>query len=163
MAKDQTKTASVVLTELRRICAPLPGAEEYVMVHHPAFRVGKKPFVIAGMNQGVQGATVSINLGREMQHQLLDDPRFSKTRYIGQHGWVTISHAQVPKSELSALVLESFRRVANKKQLAQLSDASAPASADSGRAQPATAGAKSRALRGASQTSTTKPQARAPK
>lgn len=40
-----------VLGALRELSSRLPGGEEYVMVHHPAFRVGKKPFVVAGMNQ----------------------------------------------------------------------------------------------------------------
>ncbi len=122
--KDRKSQAVLeVVTELRQICAKLPSAEEYVMVHHPAFRVGKKPFVIAGMQQDTKGATVSINLGHEMQHEFLDDTRFAKTPYIGQHGWVTIAHEDLQKGELSALVVGSFRRVANKKQLAELSGA----------------------------------------
>jgi predicted DNA-binding protein (MmcQ/YjbR family) len=88
------------------------------MVHHPAFRVGKKPFAIAGMQQASKGETLSINLGRDMQHQLLDDPRFSKTPYIGQHGWVTIAHADLKQGELALLVIESWRRVASPKQQA---------------------------------------------
>ena len=31
-----------LLDVLRNVCTKLPGAEEYVMVHHPAFRVGKR-------------------------------------------------------------------------------------------------------------------------
>lgn len=93
------------------------------MVHHPAFRVGKKPFAIAGMQQATRGATLSINLGADMQHQLLDDARFTRTPYIGQHGWVTIAYDDLVEGELAALVLGSFRRVASKKQLAQLDGA----------------------------------------
>jgi len=114
------------MVEVRRICAKLPGAEEYVMVHHPAFRVGKKPFVIAGMQHDGSDATLSINLGREMQHQLLDDARFERTGYIGQHGWVTIARRDLKVPELEALVVGSFRRVATKKQLSALDDATAP-------------------------------------
>jgi predicted DNA-binding protein (MmcQ/YjbR family) len=128
--KVDARSMEQALTLLRRFCAGLPAAEEYVMVHHPAFRVGKKPFVIAGMQQHERGATVSVNLGLEMQDQLLDDSRFSKTPYIGQHGWVTIAHADLRKGELEALVVGSFRRVANRKQLAAL-DGPTPASAAS--------------------------------
>jgi hypothetical protein len=53
------------------------------MVHHPAFRVGKKPFAIAGMEEADKGATVSVNLGRDAQAALLDDERFTRTPYIG--------------------------------------------------------------------------------
>jgi predicted DNA-binding protein (MmcQ/YjbR family) len=123
MKKDDTSATRAAVATVRRICAKLPVSEEYVMVHHPAFRVGKKPFVIVGLQHAGEGAVLSVNLGRDMQHQLLDDPRFSKTPYIGQHGWVTISRDDVKEGELEALVTESWRRVATKKQLAQLDDA----------------------------------------
>lgn len=120
MRSDDSDAVRTVVGALRRICAKLPAAEEYVMVHHPAFRVGKKPFAIAGMQQATRGATLSINLGADMQHQLLDDARFTKTPYIGQHGWVTIAYGDLAEGELAALVVGSFRRVASKKQLAEL-------------------------------------------
>jgi predicted DNA-binding protein (MmcQ/YjbR family) len=118
--RGRGKDFDALLTVLRAICAKLPGSEEYVMVHHPAFRVGKKPFAIAGMSQHELGATLSINLGRDAQAHFLEDARFAKTPYIGQHGWVTVPHDRIGKSELVALVTDSWRRVANKKQLAQL-------------------------------------------
>jgi predicted DNA-binding protein (MmcQ/YjbR family) len=120
MAKIDDASAEAVVLALQQICTKLPDAEQYVMVHHPAFRVGKKPFVIGGMVQGQVGPSVTINLGKDMQHQLLDDERFSRTPYIGQHGWVTIPLAKLKKNELKTLVLESYRRIANKKQLAAL-------------------------------------------
>jgi predicted DNA-binding protein (MmcQ/YjbR family) len=118
MKTDSSKAVLDLLAVLRRVCGNLPGAEEYVMVHHPAFRVGKKPFAIAGMEEGTKGATLSINLGVDAQHHLLDDERFSRTPYIGQHGWVTIQRGMLAKGELETLVVESYKRVANKKQLA---------------------------------------------
>lgn len=111
------------LRALRDIITKLPGAEEYVMVHHPAFRVGKKPFAIAGMESNDSRITVSINLGPEAQGHLLSDERFSKTHYIGQHGWVTVDYAALLQPELVALVTDSYRRVAGKKLLAQLDGA----------------------------------------
>ena len=120
MTQEHPKAEQRLVSALRQICAQLPAAEEYVMVHHPAFRVGKKPFVIAGLRSTDRGVGLSVNLGPELQHQLLDDPRFSKTPYIGRHGWVTIAHDDVPQAELVALVRESFLRVANAKQRAQL-------------------------------------------
>jgi predicted DNA-binding protein (MmcQ/YjbR family) len=105
------------LTRARRLCAALPDAEEYVMVHHPAFRVSKKPFLILGMNQG---PTVSINLGVEAQGDLLADPRFMRTPYIGQHGWVTVALRDLRAAELAELVEQSFRRIAGKRRVAAL-------------------------------------------
>jgi predicted DNA-binding protein (MmcQ/YjbR family) len=87
------------------------------MVHHPAFRVGKKPFLILGMNQG---PTFSVNLGIEAQHDLLEDPRFEKTPYIGQHGWVSVAAKDLADTELGRLVEGSFRRVAGKRRIGTL-------------------------------------------
>jgi len=122
MRTDDSKAIRELLVPLRRICTALPAAEEYVMVHHPAFRVGKKPFAVAGMEEATKGATVSVNLGRDAQHGLLADARFSRTPYIGQHGWVTVPSAELRAGELDALVVESWRRVASKKQLAAHAD-----------------------------------------
>src|SRR5262245_56132859 len=120
MKTDSSKAVLDLVAVLRRVCAGLPGAEEYVMVHHPAFRAGKKPFAIAGMDEATSGPTLSVNLGREAQIELLDDARFTRTHYIGQHGWVTIDSRKLKKGELETLVVESYRRVANKTQLAAL-------------------------------------------
>jgi predicted DNA-binding protein (MmcQ/YjbR family) len=119
MAGDDSKVRALVAT-LRKVCAKLPGSEEYVMVHHPAFRVGKKPFAIAGLDSEQRGSALSINLGRDAQDGLLGDERFTRTPYIGQHGWVTISPRELAKGELEVLVTESWRRVASKKHLSAL-------------------------------------------
>ncbi|MET0342675.1 MAG: MmcQ/YjbR family DNA-binding protein [Polyangiales bacterium] len=116
MQVDDSPAVRALVSALQRVCSGLPGAERYVMVHHPAFRVGKKPFAIAGMEQARKGATVSINLGREAQDGLLDDARFARTPYIGQHGWVTVTASALRPGELEALVTDSWRRVAGAKQ-----------------------------------------------
>lgn len=125
MKVDASQASRALVTTLRRVCAGFLGAEEYVMVHHPAFRVGKKPFAIVGMEEHDKGATLSVNLGRDVQHELLSDARFTRTPYIGQHGWVTIPSERLRKGELEMLLTESYRRVANKTQRAAL-DAKAP-------------------------------------
>jgi predicted DNA-binding protein (MmcQ/YjbR family) len=120
MMIDDDPQVRALVAALRKVCAKLPGAEEYVMVHHPAFRVGKKPFAIAGLDSERRGSALSINLGRDAQDGLLGDERFARTPYIGQHGWVTISQRELATGELAVLVTESWRRVAGKKQLAAL-------------------------------------------
>ena len=123
MMNDDSPEIRALMAELRVLCARLPGSEEYVMVHHPAFRVGKKPFIVAGM---MQSATLSVNLGLDAQSGLLDDARFSKTPYMGHNGWVTIERKRLKAAELVDLVTESWRRVAGKKALAAFADARAP-------------------------------------
>lgn len=105
------------LAALRKLCLPYPQAEEYIMVHHPAFRVGKKPFAIVG---DYQECTLAVKVPKEEQHVYLEDPRFSKTPYIGQHGWVTVSLEKMKDDEVRRLIDISYRGVAPKKALAQL-------------------------------------------
>ena len=109
-----------LMKELRALCSALPGAEEYTMVHHPAFRVGKKPFLIAGMMEHENHTpTLSVNLGHMTQGDLLAEPRFTKTPYIGQHGWVTLRRKDATAQEIAQLVEESWRRIASKKLRAE--------------------------------------------
>jgi hypothetical protein len=74
-------TEDDLLEKLRELSRTLPGAEEYVMVHHPAFRVRKKPYVVVGLRRQDK-AVFSVNLGRMEQADLLEDERFHKTRQI---------------------------------------------------------------------------------
>jgi hypothetical protein len=129
MMIDDDPQVRALVGALRKVCAKLPGAEEYVMVHHPAFRVAKKPFAIAGLDSERRGSALSINLGRDAQDGLLGDARFARTPYIGQHGWVTISQRALAPGELAVLVTESWRRIAGKKQLAALDGADKAAAA----------------------------------
>jgi hypothetical protein len=120
-----TGDREVVLRALRELSRQLPDAEEYVMVHHPAFRVGKKPYAVVGLRADSSHVTLSINLGPTVQAHLLEDERFSKTPYIGQHGWVSVNFDDVSAPELQALVVDSYRRCAGRKQLARLDAAGA--------------------------------------
>jgi predicted DNA-binding protein (MmcQ/YjbR family) len=108
-----------LVEELRELCAKLPGAEEYVMVHHPTFRLGKKPFVVAGLGKTPGKTLVSINLGHEAQSSLLDDSRFIRTPYMGHNGWVSIAREDVKRGQLAELVTASWSRIAGPKHLAE--------------------------------------------
>ena len=112
-------TEEDLLDRLRELSKTLPGAEEYVMVHHPAFRVRKKPFVVVGLRK-VDKPIFSINLGRMEQADLLEDERFHKTPYMGHNGWVSLALPDTTWQELEDLVRASYRRVAGKRLLDQL-------------------------------------------
>ncbi len=108
-----------LLERLREICKTLPGAEEYVMVHHPAFRVRKKPFVVVGLGKENQ-TLFSVNLGRMEQVDLLEDERFHRTPYMGHNGWVSLALSDSTWDEVEELVIASYRRVAGKRLLDKL-------------------------------------------
>ncbi len=65
-----------------------------------------------------QGATISINLGKDAQGALLGDERFERTPYIGQHGWVTVPLGSLSAGELTELVEQSWRWIAGKRRIA---------------------------------------------
>lgn len=116
-----TPFADAFLARLDALCRPYPGAESYVMVHHPAWRVAGKPFVIAGLAGTEAEPTVCFKLAKEEQPIALRDPRFFKTPYIGQHGWTTLRAGAAPDwDEIARLIEHSYRRVAPKKRLAEL-------------------------------------------
>lgn len=110
------------LESVRSVCAGLPGAEEYLMHGHPSFRAGKKAFAILGEGgHGSDGPTIAVKVDLWDQPIVLEDPRFYRTHYIGQHGWVTLKLDTDPTmDEVERLVVASYRRVAGKKMLAAL-------------------------------------------
>lgn len=105
------------LERLQALCQGFPQAEEYVMVHHPAFRVGKKPFAILG---SLPHMTLAVKVPKEAQAAYMEDARITKTPYIGQHGWISLDWPLMQPEEVEALVALSYRGVAPKKLLAQL-------------------------------------------
>ena len=115
-----------LLTRTRALCQDLPEAEEYLMHDHPSFRAGKKCFVILGDGANSGEVTMSITVDLMDQPLYLEDPRFSRTHYIGQHGWVTMHLSRgFAWEELAHRVVQSYRRAATKRALKAL-DARVP-------------------------------------
>lgn len=108
------------LDQLRPLCHALPESEEYVMVHHPAFRAGKKMYAVVG-EAGGNVANIAVKVPLMEQALYTHDPRFKISPYIGQHGWVTLDlSGGIHWDEIRRLVTESYRRVALKRMLAKL-------------------------------------------
>ena len=101
-------------SRMEAFCAGLPGAEAYIMVHHPAYRVKKKPFLIIGVDGDEPG--MSIKVSKEWQPVVLEnDQRFRKTPYIGQHGWITLDLGKPHTwEEIERFVQQSYEGVAPK-------------------------------------------------
>jgi predicted DNA-binding protein (MmcQ/YjbR family) len=101
--------------QIQAFCSALPGAEAYLMHDHPAFRVGKKCFVIGG----AEGLSVKVPILDQPLY--LEDSRFTRTHYIGQHGWIDFDlDDRITWPEIERLILISYRLAATKKMLAQL-------------------------------------------
>lgn len=79
------------LGRLRLVLAKHDNVDEAVdKFGHTSFRVKDKPFVMMG--EGKNGPGMSIKVGKEIQAVLLKRADFTKTAYIGQHGWVSLAH-----------------------------------------------------------------------
>lgn len=107
-------TEDEILQRLRKICLALEGAEETVTFGHPTFRVEGKTFCVLEEYKAELGICVKVE--KELQGLFLDDPRYFRTPYIGQHGWVTLRvyAARLNWSEVKQLVKGSYLLVCPK-------------------------------------------------
>lgn len=99
-----------ILTRLRSFCLALPDAHETATWGHVQFRVRNKIFCGTGDMGG--GESIFMKVGIPMQGVLLQDARFFRTPYIGQHGWVSLRLDQpVDWPHLEALIEGSYQMV----------------------------------------------------
>ena len=104
-----------ILSKLREICLGLPGASETVTFGHPTFQAGKmKTFAVLERYKGE--LSISFKVGKAMQSVFLDDPRFFKTPYVGQHGWVSLRvNGRLDWKEIAELAKGSHQLIAGNK------------------------------------------------
>lgn len=102
----------------------LPGA----WLDHPwdedVAKVGKKVFLFLGVEDDPQHVGMTVKLD-ESHSQALSVPGAEPTGYgLGRAGWVTIPFRDTtpPLDVLKDWVEESYRRIAPKRQVAQLDD-----------------------------------------
>ncbi|ASS76010.1 phosphoribosylglycinamide formyltransferase [Tumebacillus algifaecis] len=109
-----------VLQKVRVICQRLPEVTEAVdKFGHTSFRVNDKPFVMMGEGKGE--LSLSIKTLLTTQEVLLQRGGFTKTNYIGHHGWVTLdSTDDVDWTELEELMIEGYLRSAPKRLVKQV-------------------------------------------
>ena len=107
------------LTEMRRICLALPEATETLTWGQPHFRVRGKIFAGFGDHGGT--FTLGFKLEREHADAAIQDPRFVRAPYVGQHGWISMDVKGVRDwGEVRALVQESYRLIAPRRLWAQV-------------------------------------------
>lgn len=110
-----SETGKQMLMQVRAICEGYPEVIEHVDgFGHTSFRVKDKPFVIMGENE--KGTILNIKTYPETQEILIQEERFFRPAYIGQHGWTGIYHSsELNWKEISALIDEAYRRTAPKR------------------------------------------------
>lgn len=98
------------LEKLRKLCLAMPESHETFTWGHPQFRVRNKIF--CGCDEG----SACFKVGKAMQGVFLEDARFFKTPYVGQHGWVSLRlEGKVDWKEVRELVAQSYRLIAGKR------------------------------------------------
>jgi predicted DNA-binding protein (MmcQ/YjbR family) len=104
-----------ILAKLREICLALPKTSETTTFGHPTFQVGTKTFTVLEIYQGV--LSICVKVGKPMQPVFLEDARFYRTPYVGQHGWVSLrANTPLDWNEIGELVRGSYELVSVKKR-----------------------------------------------
>ena len=104
-----------ILTKLREICLSLPKTSETTTFGHPTFQVATKTFTVLEIYKGT--LSISVKVGKNMQPVFLEDSRFYRTPYVGQHGWVSLrANTKLDWNEIGELVRGSYELVHNKKR-----------------------------------------------
>lgn len=114
-----SKEGQAILEQVRRICGFWPEVEEIIDgFGHTTFKVKGKSFVMMGESE--DGAGLSFKCNREDQEILLQQARYVKTKYIGQHGWVSTKWGEpFDWDELAELLKEAYLRAAPKRLVKQ--------------------------------------------
>jgi predicted DNA-binding protein (MmcQ/YjbR family) len=99
------------VAKVRKICMALKAAEETNNFGHAWFRVKKKPFCLCHGTEAEPA--IAFKVAKSEQGIFLEDPRFFKTPYIGQHGWVSLRvECRLDWEEIKELIHGSYRLVA---------------------------------------------------
>jgi predicted DNA-binding protein (MmcQ/YjbR family) len=105
-----------LLKRLRQICLALPETGEGVSFGHPWFRVRGKGFAI--FEEYGEEPVLVVKVGKEMLDVFLQDLRFTKAPYVGQHGWVCLKLGKSPDwEEVAELVRGSYEKIAPRRNL----------------------------------------------
>ena len=104
-----------VLAKLREICLALPDAREVRTWGHPTFQAGKKTFAVLEEYEG--HLCICFKATLPLQQLLIEDPRYFKSPYIGNQGWVSLIADAGPNwREVRQLVRKSHDLITTKTQ-----------------------------------------------
>ncbi|HSM78866.1 MAG TPA: MmcQ/YjbR family DNA-binding protein [Bryobacteraceae bacterium] len=111
--------AAAILSSLRKICLSLPNAHETMASGHPTFRVNERIFAVFEEYRGE--LTLAVQVGKPRQRVFLEDSRFIRTPYLGQHGWVSLRLSRSAETaadweEIASLIRGSYSMVASRKR-----------------------------------------------
>ena len=113
------KIEEKVLAKLREICLALPQAHEVKTWGHPTFKAGTKTFAVLEWYNG--HLCICFKATLSLQQLLIEDPRYFKTPYIGNRGWVSLIADRGPNwRDVKRLVKESHQLVSKPRSKSQV-------------------------------------------
>jgi predicted DNA-binding protein (MmcQ/YjbR family) len=113
------------IERLRKICMAMPGTTEKKIFDHPTFRVKDKMYCL--YHGHAETPAIAFKVAKTEQGIFLEDPRFYKTPYIGQHGWVSMhEQGKLDWQEIQELVNGSYQLVAPRVSLKNAESKSSP-------------------------------------
>ena len=115
----QKPEIAAVQVKINEFCLALPEVTPDQQFGTPCFRAGKKNFCTLHFYRG--RLELSVWAGGEEQALRTADPRFRIPQYIGHRGWLNLDiHDRADIGEVEELILESYRRFAQKRMLKQV-------------------------------------------
>lgn len=117
-AREKSPEELAILERLRALCRDLPEVAEAVDgFGHTSFRVRDRPFAMMGSSQ----IHLAIKADHATQDMLVKTGAWTRTPYIGQHGWVSIADLDhIDWDEIAELVEDGWRIAAPKSLVRKL-------------------------------------------
>lgn len=106
------------MTRLRSICLKLPECSEASSFGNPAFRAGKRPFVVLDRHKGADCIFLYADPG--LRDELLKAPYYFPAPYDPRAQGICRTLVRIDWRELKGLIFGSYRAVALKRMLAAL-------------------------------------------
>jgi predicted DNA-binding protein (MmcQ/YjbR family) len=117
---DRTRSSGELkmIERMRRITEPLDGVEVGIDgFGHTTFKAGKKSFVLIGAGHDGGGGSMAIKSDPITQAALIRRGPYTRTPYIGQHGWVSVDAGdRIDWEDIAEIVRDAYGMVAPKRR-----------------------------------------------